>query len=275
MRPPRDDIAAPEFPPRLAWVGVPPESMAASRASGPVLVHFFDLAQLNSVRTLPYLRDWHLRYADHGLTVLGAHSPRFPFTADRDAVAAARDRLAIGWPVALDFDYRLWHDYGCRGWPSLFLWSEAGALDWFHFGEGEYGATEEAIRILLRSAEPLRELPDPVEPKRATDVPGARVAPPSEEVFPGGDASRPWSGAGEDLLIDYAAGGAHAAVDGEGELNVRLDDGPGRAIAVRGPELVELAAHPGHERHRLGLRGDGGVRLWSVAFAAGMPPPTG
>jgi len=57
MKPPRDDIAAPPFPPGLSWVGGE-RVMERLTASGPVLVHFFDFAQLNAVRTLPYLRAW-------------------------------------------------------------------------------------------------------------------------------------------------------------------------------------------------------------------------
>ena len=65
-------------------------------------------------------------------------------------VGAGLDRLGVGFPVAIDAERALWHSYGCEGWPSLFLWSLGGALRWFHFGEGEYAATEEAIQAELR-----------------------------------------------------------------------------------------------------------------------------
>ena len=81
MRPQRPDIAAPELPQRLHWLG-PRRSprMAELTVAGPVLVHFFDYAQLNSVRALPYVIAWDRRYRDAGLTTLGIHSPRFKFT---------------------------------------------------------------------------------------------------------------------------------------------------------------------------------------------------
>ena len=93
MRPDRNDIAAPELPPKTAWIGERPPPFGRLTAKGPVLVHFFDFAQLNSVRALPYAIAWHARYAAAGLGVLGIHSPRFPFTADRDKLAAALARL--------------------------------------------------------------------------------------------------------------------------------------------------------------------------------------
>jgi hypothetical protein len=270
VRPPRADIAAPELPPRLQWLGDAPESMAALAAAGPVLVGFFDVAHLNSVRVLPYLKEWSDRYAGEGLAVLWVHSPRFPCTAERDAVAAAVERLEIPGPVALDFEYELWRDYGCEGWPSLFLWSPARALAWFHFGEGEYEGTETAIQELLRADEPLRELPAPLAPLRASDAPGALVAAPTEEFLPGGSLSEPWRTGGE-LTHDYAAAGAYATVDGSGEVRVRIDDGGERRIAVQGPSLIELASHPRHEEHRLRLEASDGVGVWAIGFAAGVP----
>jgi hypothetical protein len=92
----------PPLPPGLNWVGRPVESIERLVAGRPALVHFFDLAQLNSVRTLPYLRAWHQRYEGDGLAMIAVHSPRFPFTQDPDVVAGAAERLGIDWPIALD-----------------------------------------------------------------------------------------------------------------------------------------------------------------------------
>jgi hypothetical protein len=232
-------------------------------AKGPVLVHFFDYAQVNSVRTLPYLVEWDRRYREAGLSTVGVQSPRFPFGAEPANVAAGLRDADVGFPVAVDVERELWHAYGCEGWPSLFLWSTGGALGWFHFGEGEYRATEEAIQEELREMEPLR----------TTDEPGARVIPPSPEVFPGGSWERPWiAGAdGEDLALDYQAGGAYATVEGDGELQVEID-GEWRTIpAAPAPGLRTLAEHPRHEAHNLVLRAAPGVRIWSIGFAAGVP----
>ena len=78
MLPGRDNIAAPDLPAGLTWVGTEPESMPSLTAGGPALVHFLDFAQLNSVRTLPYLREWSRRYREAGLSVIGVQSPRSP-----------------------------------------------------------------------------------------------------------------------------------------------------------------------------------------------------
>jgi hypothetical protein len=274
MRPERPDIAAPELSQRVRWVGgTRPARIGELLASGPVLVHFFDFAHLNSRRALPYMLAWHKRYADVGLTVLGAHTPRFPFTSERGKLAAAIERLGIKYPVADDSGDELWQDYGCRGWPSLFLWGQEGTLRWFHFGEGDYAGTEEAIVEELRRRDPALELPAPLEPLRPEDAPGALVAPPSEELFPGGSVSEPWraSQATDPLEFEYAAGGAYASVDGSGELSVSLDGEPSTAIEVHAAGLYELASHPRHSEHRLRLELDGDLAVYSVSFAAALP----
>jgi hypothetical protein len=274
MRPERADIAAPELPPRVWWLNAEePPAMATLTANGPVLVHFFDFAQLNSVRALPYVNGWRDRYAPHGLAVLGVHSPRYPFGADRGVLAEGIVGVGVHHPVADDSEYALWHDYGCRGWPSLFLWARGGALRWYHFGEGEYAATETAIQDELRLGEPDLELPGPLAPLRPSDAPGALVAPPSEEVLPGGSATEPWraDGPGDAIDLEYAAGGAHATVAGRGELAVGLDGGAAESVVVEAPALYDLAIHPRHERHRLRLEPRGEIEVYSVGFSAGVP----
>jgi hypothetical protein len=277
MRPQAMDIAVPPFAPSLEWVGEEPAPVERICARGPLLVHFIDVAHLSSVRTLPYLRAWHERYAPHGLTVVGVNSPRFPFTAEREKLAAALERLDVAFPVALDAEYRAWHDYGCEGWPSLFLWNRGGALRWFHFGEGEYSATEAAIAEELLAVSPTLELPPPAEPLRPSDAPGALVARPTDELFPGGSTSEPWhpNGPGDRLDIRYSAGGAWATVDGTGELNVSLDRGAEREIRVEAPGAYEIAGHERHESHRLSLSASPGLAVYAVAFAAGLPPEDG
>jgi hypothetical protein len=268
------DIAVPPFSPRLRWLGGEPEPVERICARGPLLVHFIDAAHLSSVRTLPYLTAWNERYSPHGLTVLGVNSPRFPFTGEEGKLAAALERLGVEFPVALDRDYLAWHDYGCEGWPSLFLWGRGGALRWFHFGEGEYTATEEVIQEEVLAVSPALDLPSPLQPIRPVDAPGALVARPTPELLPGGSISEPWRAGGADdaLEFEYEAGGAWASVDGEGELVVAVDAGRPRRVEVPAPGAYELSVHEHHERHAISLNISGDVAVYAITFAAGLPP---
>ncbi len=273
MLPGRDDIAAPDLPAGLAWVGTEPESMPALTAGGPALVHFVEYAQLNSVRSLPYLAEWNRRYREAGLSVIAVQAPRFPFAVEPEPVAAGLAELGVEFPVAIDAEHELWAAYGCEGWPSLFLWSRGGALAWAHFGEGEYRATEEAIQAELREIDALQDLPEPMAPLRPSDAPGARVIPPTPELFPGGSWKRPWVAGedGEDLALDYQAGGAYATVEGEGKLQVEIDGAWHTVPAGPAPGLRTLAEHPSHEAHSLVLRPAPGIKVWSLSFAPGIP----
>jgi hypothetical protein len=273
VRPGRENIAAPDLPEGIAWVGREPESMPALTAGGPALVHFIDFAQLNSVRTLPYLNEWRRRYRAAGLSVIGVQSSRFPFGHDEATVTAGLAALGVEFPVAIDAERELWGSYGCEGWPSLFLWSLGGALAWVHFGEGEYLETEVAIQEELREIDALQELPEPMAPLRPTDAPGARVMAPTPELFPGGSWGRPWTAGedGDELALDYAAGGAYATVEGRGEIEVALNGRAAGTVAVSSPGLVTLAEHSRHESQALALRPTSGLRIWSVSFSAGTP----
>jgi len=269
MRPERDNIAAPDLPEGIAWIGEQPQSMPSLTAAGPVLVHFLDFAQLNSVRTLPYLAEWDRRYREAGLTTLGVQAPRFPFGADPGAVSAGLAELGVTFPVAIDAERELWLSYGCEGWPSLFLWTNRGALSWFHFGEGEYLGTEMAIQEELRELDALRSLPEPMAPLRPSDSPGAKVMPPTPELFPGGSWERPWTGG--KLEIDYEAGGAYATVEGTGTLSVTIDGSETHQLHIDGPRLHRLTEHDRHEAHHLQLVPSPSLQIWSVSFAADIP----
>jgi hypothetical protein len=260
----------PPFVPRTVWVGAEPPPVERICARGPLLVHFIDVAHFSSVRTLPYLHAWYERYRERGLTVLAVNSPRFSFTGDPGKLAAASARLGLPFSVAADSSYATWHDYGCEGWPSLFLWGRGGALRWYHFGEGEYAGTEEAIQAELGGE---GELPEVLPPLRAADAPGALVARPTEERFPGGSTAEPWRPEAADtaLELSYEAGGAWVAADGSGAVRFSLDGGGESTIEVEAPGAYELAEHGRHERHRLSLRAAPDVSVYSIGFSAGIP----
>ena len=249
------------------------ESIDRLSAARPVLVHFFDFAQLNSVRTMPYLRAWHERYADAGLATIGVHSPRFPFTQSVDAVAGAVERLGIKWPVAVDPEFALWRLYEPHGWPALFLWGQGGALRWYHLGEGDYAGTEEEIRAAIPERNGGGEWPPLLEPIRPSDVPDVEVIAPTPEVFPGGSTEEPWSSTEGQPSVEltYEAGGAYAATDGEGRIEIRVDGEPRNPIEVTYSGLQELVAHERTESHSLELEPSPGLLVYSIQFAAGIP----
>ena len=64
-----------------------------------VLVDFWTYTCVNWLRTLPYLRAWHAKYADAGLTIVGVHTPEFSFEHDlRNVIERARDLGSLPVP---------------------------------------------------------------------------------------------------------------------------------------------------------------------------------
>ena len=71
---------APELTGTGQWINSEPFTLSDQMEKGRVvLVDFWTYTCINCIRTLPYMRDWHEKYADKGLVVLGVHTPEFPF----------------------------------------------------------------------------------------------------------------------------------------------------------------------------------------------------
>ena len=101
---------------------------------------------------IPQLRDWHARYADRGLAIIGVHSPEFFWEKPLDKVAAAVKELGIPYAVVQDNDFAIWKRFAVRYWPTAVLVDRRGIVRHQHIGEGAYEHTEGVIQRLL--AEP-------------------------------------------------------------------------------------------------------------------------
>src|SRR5215208_40923 len=84
VRAPEHAIPAPPFPRELTWVNVAPLRMD-KQIGRPVLVEFWDFCRVNNLRTLPYVKAWHERYAQDGLRVIGVHAGGFAPARDTEA----------------------------------------------------------------------------------------------------------------------------------------------------------------------------------------------
>ena len=139
---------APDLSGISGWINTDEFTLASLRGEV-VLIDFWTYTCVNCLRTLPYLREWHEKYADLGLNIVGVHTPEFEFEKDFDNVLAAVEQHDLGWRMAQDNDFRTWRSYNNRYWPAKYLIDHEGVIRYRHFGEGRYDETEEWIRDLL------------------------------------------------------------------------------------------------------------------------------
>ncbi len=124
-----------------AWLNSPPRAAADLRGKV-VLIDFWTYTCINWLRTLPYVRAWAEKYRDHGVVVIGVHTPEFPFEHDLENVRRAAKDMKVEYPIAIDNDYAIWYAFDNHYWPALYLVDAQGHIRYHHFGEGAYEQSE-------------------------------------------------------------------------------------------------------------------------------------
>ena len=142
---------APEFIGVSHWINSPPLTMEELRGQV-VLIDFWTYTCGNCTRTYSYLKEWHAKYADKGLVIVGVHTPEFEFEKLTENVVRSAGEYDLVWPIAQDNAYATWQVYSNRYWPAEYLVDQNGIVRYTHFGEGAYDETEEQIRKLLQEA---------------------------------------------------------------------------------------------------------------------------
>jgi thiol-disulfide isomerase/thioredoxin len=117
-----------------------------------VLIDFWTYTCINWLRTLPYVRAWAEKYKDHGLVVIGVHSPEFSFEKNTDNVRRAVKDMKVDYPVAVDSEHAIWRAFENAYWPALYFVDAKGRVRHHQFGEGEYEQSEKMVQRLLAEA---------------------------------------------------------------------------------------------------------------------------
>jgi len=133
------------------WLNSAPLTMEGLKGKV-VLVDFWTYSCINCLRSIPYVRAWAEKYRDHGLVVIGVHAPEFAFERNVDNVKNAIKTLKIGYPVAIDNEYKIWRAFENEYWPAHYFIDANGKVRHHHFGEGGYAESERVIQKLLVEA---------------------------------------------------------------------------------------------------------------------------
>ncbi len=133
------------------WLNSQPLTAAGLRGNV-VLIDFWTYTCINWLRSLPYVRAWAEKYKDHGLVVIGVHTPEFEFEKDVDNVRRAATDTRVEYPIAIDSDYAIWNAFDNHYWPALYFIDAQGHIRHHQFGEGDYEQSEMILQLLLNEA---------------------------------------------------------------------------------------------------------------------------
>ncbi len=142
---------APELIPGGEWFNSDPLTLESLRGKV-VLVDFWTYSCINCIRTLPYLKAWHEKYADDGLVIIGVHAPEFEFEKNPENLRKAIEDFGLKYPIVQDNDFATWTAYNNRYWPAKYFIDAEGVIRDSHFGEGDYEESELLIQSLLKEA---------------------------------------------------------------------------------------------------------------------------
>src|ERR1051326_1154782 len=203
----RGRIRAPEI--GRVWLNSPPLNLRQLRGRA-VLIDFWDYTCVNCIRTLPYVQEWHRRYQDFGLVVIGIHTPEFTFAQYESNVERGVREFGLTYPIVIDSQYELWKAFANRYWPAKYLIDQEGFIRYARFGEGGYEETEEQVQRLLREISPSMRLPAPMSPIRESDAIGTVCYRPTAEIYLGYHRGRLGNEGGfrQDAAFNYGVSGA-------------------------------------------------------------------
>ncbi|MBD3286048.1 redoxin domain-containing protein [candidate division WOR-3 bacterium] len=202
-----DGVRAPEIVVQSEgqWINSKPLSMKELEGKV-VMIDIWDYTCVNCIRTLPYIKSWHERYADAGLVIIGVHAPEFEFAKTKENVQDAVDRFDIKYPVVMDNEFKIWQSYANMYWPRKYLIDEKGYIRYDHVGEGGYTETEREIQKLLAGINPEVDFPEPLPDTSSRAAKGKACYPMTPELYMGYQRGRIGNKEGykPEKIVDYS-----------------------------------------------------------------------
>jgi len=153
---------APELVDSGKWLNTEPLTLE-SLAGNVVVVHFYAFGCINCIRNYPTYLQWHEKFQNKKVVLIGIHTPETVAEEDSATVKAKAEGAAFKFPVLIDTDKANWNAWGNSMWPSVYLVDKRGYLRSFWPGELKWDGAAGDVWMGARIEELLAE-PDPPSP---------------------------------------------------------------------------------------------------------------
>lgn len=155
---PRRYVRAIEIRGVSEWLNSAPRTLAELRGKV-VALHFFTYGCINCIHNQPAYKDWHERFADQDVLVLGIHTPEGESDRVVENIRKAIEKQGIKYPVAIDNQKESWTAWANNIWPAVYLIDKEGFVRYWWYGElnwqgaqGEKFFREKITELLAESS---------------------------------------------------------------------------------------------------------------------------
>jgi peroxiredoxin len=148
----------------------------------PVLLFFYDGAEMASMGAFPYVNEWHRRYESDGLRIIGVHSPALEQMKIRYNAVEVISRARVTFPIGMDYDRAVYAAYSLSALPAYVLMKPGREIVYETTQPLAYAEIETAIQRLLAERKPGIVNPFIVKPFRPIDDPGRKVLPATPQI---------------------------------------------------------------------------------------------
>ena len=130
------------------WINSAPLSLKALKGKV-VVIDFWAFDCAPCIETTPHIVDLYNKYTKDGLAIIGVHTPRADYEKDVVKLRKVVSEMGIKYPVVVDDKEKIFRDYLCDLWPTLFVIDRDGIVQYSHGGVGRYEDIEKVVQELL------------------------------------------------------------------------------------------------------------------------------
>lgn len=150
---------APELVDTGEWINSPPLKLEHLRGKV-VVLHFYACGCINCIHNYPWYHEWHDRFEDKAVVLIGIHTPETASERESDNVRKKAAEAKFAFPVLIDGKNENWNAWGNSMWPSVYLIDKRGYLRHFWPGELKWGGND-GEKYMRERIEQLLAEPNP------------------------------------------------------------------------------------------------------------------